>query len=100
MRADGTRVYDFPGRLDVLGPVEDRDEAERLMRKLAPRERKIVLRHFFAELSMRAVAAEFGLSESRICQLIGAASDKMRLVADGIGRKLDTALAARAGGVK
>lgn len=75
---DGRLVNDLPGRLDVLGPVEDRDEFMTLVRPLGRREREIVLFYYFEDLTMAEIGQHMDLSESRVCQLHARAIEKMR----------------------
>lgn len=66
---------------DPLQRVIDR-EAEaalhRALRHLPPRHHRVVVGYYFENLSRRELAAELGVTESRICQLCAEAVDRMR----------------------
>lgn len=45
---------------------------------LRDRERFVLERHFFGEQSLRSIGEELGVTESRVCQLVGAALGRLR----------------------
>ena len=45
--------------------------------KLNQQEQQLITLYYFEEMSMKAIAKEFGVSESRICQLHGAIKKKL-----------------------
>jgi RNA polymerase sigma factor FliA len=61
--------------------MERREQLQALRRVLAElpaRERHVLERHFFDEKPLRGVGEELGVTESRVCQIVGAAVDRMR----------------------
>ncbi len=65
---------------DTLGHRQERAALRRAIDGLPERERRVVERHFFDELPLRAIGEELGVTESRVCQIVGAALGRLRLV--------------------
>ena len=57
-----------------------KEESSRLhacLSELTEQEQQLITMYYFEEMSMKAIANEFGVSESRICQLHGAIKKKL-----------------------
>lgn len=57
-----------------------KEESSRLhacLNELTEQEQQLITMYYFEEMSMKAIANEFGVSESRICQLHGAIKKKL-----------------------
>lgn len=74
-------------------PADDqlaRRRALRAMReavgKLTPREQDVIARHYFDEQPLKAIGEQLGVSESRVCQIAGAAVARLRHVMAAQGR--------------
>jgi RNA polymerase sigma factor FliA len=71
-------VADTADTADVLEQEELRQELRRALDRLPARERHVVSRHFFDGVPMRTVAAELGVTESRISQICSGALAQLR----------------------
>ncbi len=102
---------DFEGGAEHTGHDERADE--QLERKqltqamwralggLPERERKVLARHFLDEQPLRGIGDELGVTESRVCQIVGAAVGKLReAMADSGDAPRPRRRAASAGGRK
>lgn len=79
------------------GAVERESDAAmvpRLLALLAPRERAIVRAYFLDGLTMRAIGADHGLTEARVCQLVKGSLAAMRAAAHRAGYGAPLPLAA------
>jgi RNA polymerase sigma factor for flagellar operon FliA len=66
----------------LTGSVEDWASARdfhRHLRYLPRRLQMIVRRHLIEEISLAAIGAEMGVTESRVCQLLGEAKERLRV---------------------
>jgi len=64
-----------------LERLEKREQLARMRQALSclrDRERHVIERHFFGECSLREIGEELGVTESRACQIVGAALGRMR----------------------
>jgi RNA polymerase sigma factor for flagellar operon FliA len=76
------RTYPLHDALDpkpVNGQrIEAEDELHSRKRKLDAREKAVLLLHFREGMTLKQIAAVFGISESRMCQLVKEAQQKAR----------------------
>ena len=63
---------------DPLAPLQHEDALRAAFRKITRQERTALIRHFLDDMTMKAVAASMGLSESRVSQIISGALAWMR----------------------
>ena len=88
----GALVCDYhDDRTPVVDDVESKLELARvnrvvISRRLRARERKILIRRSVGE-PLRALADEYGISRTRVCQIHVAAANKIRVIVSGGGGK-------------
>ena len=66
------------GRPGATGDVEDRDQVERLLATLEPREQEIIRLRFYEQLSQEQIAARVGLSQMHVSRLLRQSFAQMR----------------------
>lgn len=75
---DGS-AWEFPAPASEGEQLRERREAVEVhLGGLLPRERRAVLAYYVDELTMKQVAAELGLSESRVSQLLSSIYERLR----------------------
>ena len=74
---DGDQPADAPPRSGA-GAVEDRDEIERCLAVLGPREQEIVRLRFYEHLSQDQIAERVGLSQMHVSRLLRRSFETMR----------------------
>ena len=80
-RPDGESPNDHEaalGRPGGTGDVEDRDQVERLLATLEPREQEIIRLRFYEQLSQEQIAARVGLSQMHVSRLLRQSFAQMR----------------------
>ena len=68
------------GGVCVQESMIKKEEASRLhtcLSELRQQEQQLITMYYFEDMSMKAIAKEFGVSESRVCQLHGAIKKKL-----------------------
>lgn len=66
------------GRPGGTGAVDDRDEVERLLSILGPREQEIVRLRFYDQMSQEQIAERVGLSQMHVSRLLRQSFSRMR----------------------
>lgn len=69
---------DAPPADELLGRRRLRQALGRALEKLPPRERFVVQKYFFEEQPLKQVGAELGVTESRVCQIVGGVAQRLR----------------------
>jgi RNA polymerase sigma-B factor len=80
-RPDGDTPTDHEAALGHPGSttdVEDRDQVERLLATLEPREQEIIRLRFYEQLSQEQIAARVGLSQMHVSRLLRQSFVRMR----------------------
>jgi RNA polymerase sigma-70 factor, ECF subfamily len=75
---------------DAVGRVADRDELDRALRRLTPKEREVIGMHYGVDLSLAEIARTLGCPEGTVKSRLNAALTRMRRSRSGVSDSLAT----------
>lgn len=70
---------------DRTARVADRDQVERLLARLGPRARAMLVLRYYVDLDDRAIATQLGVSPATVRSTLSRALQSLRVTADALG---------------
>lgn len=72
---------------DRTADVADRDQVERLLARLAPRARAMLVLRYYLDLDDQSIAAQLGVSPSTVRSTLSRALQALRVTAEAVGEQ-------------